>query len=302
MVTDRGEVQAVAVFLCAQVWPILQLAFLEFLPSTEALDCLMGEARRRARAKGLHKIAVGINGHLNYGLGLLRGTLEEPALFGSGYNKDYYVPMLAPYGMRETRMTSYRWAMPTAGLERYDRCCDRLEKHYTFRTVSARRLREDAASYTLLSNRCFAGHAFYYPRTAKEDYEMLRELLFLAGEEFLIFAYYGDKPVGLILWYPDFNQCLAPGGKVDVGGLLNIKLHARRISRMKLAELAVLPEHSGRGLPVCLLRQVAKRCGERFSVGESSWILEENSLSVKLTQALGGRPRNHYVAYEMDVE
>ena len=304
MVYDGGRPAAQAVFIAAGTeYPALQLAFFEALPGQEAaVDLLLAEGRALCRARGLHRITVGLNGHVNYGLGLLLDAPDAPPVFGCGYNPGYYADYFARPGLREVPMTSYRWSMPAAALARYGPYCRRLEGRYTLRTVSARTLRRDAALYADLCNRCFEGHPFYDPRRAEEDYEMLRELLLLAGPEFLILAFQGDALCGLALWYPDFNELISPGGGIGPAALLRIKLLPRRIRQMKLAQLAVLPEHSRRGLPLLLLREVSRRCAGRFTGGESSWILDGNSLSADLTTALGGAPYRRYAAWEMDVD
>ena len=57
----------------------LQVSFFEAFPEKQvAIDMLINEAIKICREKGLKRVVIGINGHVNYGLGLLVDSFHIP--------------------------------------------------------------------------------------------------------------------------------------------------------------------------------------------------------------------------------
>ncbi len=130
--------------------------------------------------------------------------------------------------------------MSLVKMQRFTRIYEKLRKRYIIKEFNPRNLDEDARLYTYLNHVCFKNHRYYYPSSYEEDKVLVKELLLLSPKNFIVFAFDGDRPIGFVLWYPDFNQIIKPGKSINVLALLKIKLFNKRITKVKVGEIGVL--------------------------------------------------------------
>lgn len=303
-VIDAGRIVSQGIVVFARELPdYIQLCFFESLPNqTEAVKMLVDRAIEIGKKKGCKKIVVGLNGHVNYGLGLLCSHYDTVNSFSAAANPDYYHEYMKDMDFSEIRMNNYVIHIIDNRLEKFRRLIEKLDKTYTFRNFNKKRFREDAKIYTDLNNKTFHNHRYYYRRTYREDVEMLKELFLFMTEDCLIFAFRGEKPVGFIMWYPNFNEL---GKKGDIFGakhfIKNI-LWGSRIKTAMIMEYGILEENRRSGLAVGLINQVFKNL-KRYHItrAETSWILEENKDSGSFCQAICDSVYKGYVTYEKDI-
>ena len=86
----------------------IQVAYFEALPNLGDLFSLIKKEIITHFPEG-HKIVVGLNGHLNYGAGILLNRFDTPPLFGLPYNPDYYAAYFKELTMR--KMVTFRFDM-----------------------------------------------------------------------------------------------------------------------------------------------------------------------------------------------
>lgn len=131
---------------------------------------------------------------------------------------------------------------------------------------------------------------------------MLRELFLFMKEDSLIFAFQGEKPVGFILWYPDYNELGQKGDIFGVKHFVKNLVWGSRIKTAKIMEYGVLEENRRSGLALALISQVFESL-KSYSVtrAETSWILEENRDSNSFCQAICDGGYKDYVTYEKDI-
>lgn len=84
--------------------------------------------------------------------------------------------------------------------------------------------------------------------------------------------------------------------------LIKIQLFKRRITKVKVGEIGVIPEYHNKGISLLLLKYIADKVKDKYTCGESSWILEENKSSRLMTSTFADKEYKHYAAYEMDVK
>ena len=93
MVFDDNKIAAEATFIQADNYKnVLQIAFFEALPGCQkAVDLIIDTAKDICRERNISSITIGLNGHVNYGLGILSDNYDLPLSFGSNYNPPYYI-------------------------------------------------------------------------------------------------------------------------------------------------------------------------------------------------------------------
>ncbi|HAS83085.1 MAG TPA: hypothetical protein DCS43_10540 [Verrucomicrobia bacterium] len=294
-----GRALATAVWMVAEGLPdTLQIAFLDLAPEggQQALSILLDASRQHAASLGLPQIVIGLNGHVNNGFGFATKDAGQPC-FGVPSNPAYYADWLRPHVDHIQKMTSYAYDVGAFSFGRHARVLPGLFRRYRFRAADFSDIRREIACYTALNNACFEGHPFYFTRTPAEDYELFHSFrLFLKPEHFIV-AMDGDRPVGFLLWYPDFDALVPPGGRLGLGALWRYRIRHQPIRRCKIAEIGVVPSHQHRGVALGMMAECFARIRDRFAICETGWILDENEQSLSLNTRWLDAPAHTYEAY-----
>lgn len=296
---------ATAVFMIAREMPeVLQMGFFETLPDQpKAISMLVDKARSIARERNVKRIVIGLNGHINNGLGFLADSCDSPASFGSGYNPSYYIEDLKRVAILKSTLVSYLYDLSVVNIDREKKVIERISRRFKVRQGRFGELRKEISIYTKLNNACFKNHPLYYERSVAADYELFKSFgPFLKEENFLISELEG-KPIGFLLWYPDFNELVKPGGRLGLGTALKYRMPGNPISKFKIAEFGVLPEHQGSAAIGGLIGRCFELGKENgYSFCESGWIFEDNTKSRGVSERWAGQSYKTYKVFEIDME
>lgn len=280
----------------------VQVAFFESLPG---LIDIGNNIKKHAKREfpNCKKIVFGLNGHLNYGAGYLLSRFDKVPLFGLPYTPSYYHEYFKHFKIKE--MFSFKYS-----LKAYDYFMSKYNdkdkfKDISVRTMSFKNLKDDIKIYTYLNNACFQDHPYWADRTVDEDYELFFPFRFLLKEENLLIAEDNGKPVGFILWYPDFNELVNKDRSLGLKDVLAYKFF-KKIRSHRLTEIAVLPEYNCKPVAFALilkLLQYIKR--DNFEFGEGGFIFKSNAKSINLAKrcierAYGNKVKSYrkYALYE----
>ena len=281
MIIDSGEVRAVGTYaIVDRMKDKLQLTYFEALEnSEEAVDLIIEYGRKLAKENNIRTITAGFNFHVNYILGLLANKFDEVQSFGNAYNPPYYIDYLKKHASREINLNNY-----VTNVENFELPVDkilmkRVTSKFTVRKMDFKNLEREAEIYTDINNRAFSHHDFYYERRVAEDLELFSDFKLFLREENLLFLECGGRPIGFMLWYPDFNELLKPGESLGIKTFIKNKLFSHKIKRLKLVEIGVLPEYQGRGAVLALFNELRNLTRGRYEVCETGWIMEGNIAS-----------------------
>ncbi len=270
----------------------VQVAFFEALPGLhDVAGVIRAEAWRRFRQRP--KIVVGLNGHLNYGAGLLADCFHAPPLFGYPYTPDYYLDYFASFDRKP--MVSFRFEAGSFYRLRELMAASFKPRDVVVRQMNRKRFAEDVEIYTFLNNACFGEHPYWSDRATAEDFELFHPFRFLIKDENFLVAEHNGQPIGFLLWYPDFNELVHSDRELGVHDVL--RYHARNpVRSVRLTEIAVLPQHRRRGADAAMiLRMIESVEKGGYDYCEGGFIFEENLGSMALTlsymrRALGRQP------------
>lgn len=305
LVVDDDQISAIAacIFIVAEnAKDMLQMAFFEALPhAKEAVNMLVAHAKTLAKSLNIAKIIIGMDGHMNYGLGLLTNHFDSPLSFGNNYNPAYYIDYFKPLATRCHKMVSYRGKLSDFNLTKYQRVLDKIYRSYRFRTIDFKRFKDEIQRYTDLNNHIFTDHPLYFKREYDEDYALFKNLKLLMSPPQIIYAEQRGKVVGFLMWYPDFNQLVKPGCAPNALTVIKNKLFHSQIDTFKIVEIGLMPGHGGRGAIIGLFNECLKHTKERYTYYESSWIFEDNFRSNNLGIKWADATYKNYDVYEIDV-
>jgi len=304
LVVDSDKVVAACTFAIVDRMPdTLQLTFFEALENqAKAVAKIMDYGKVLAKEQGISKILIGLNFHVNYGLGLLADHYETVPSFGTAYNPPYYIDYFKAYADEEVNLVSYLGKMDKFDLGMDQRLLDRLTAKYTVRKADFKNIKKEVEIYTKLNNHAFSQHRFYYERRLEEDLELFKEFRLLLKEENLLILEYQGKPIGFMLWYPDFNELIKPGEAIGLKTVIKNKFLAHKIKKYKIVELGVLPEFQKKGAVMALFQKCRQLVENRYELCESGWILEGNLASKGFGLRWTDEEYKHYKVFLVHLE
>ncbi|NLT95303.1 MAG: hypothetical protein GXW85_07175 [Clostridia bacterium] len=282
-VEEEKEVLARAAFIIDyHQKDMLMVSFFEAKAGAQAaVDLIIKEAKKIAHQKGLKRIVFGLNGHLNYGVGFLASHFQTTPSFGFSYNPGYYLNFFP--GCKEYNFTSFLVDISCFNMQKERAILERIKKQgFTFRFADFSNLEREIEIYTRLNNLCFSQHLWWTDRTVQEDKELFYPFRWFLKGENLLFAEKAGEPIGMMLWYPDFNQLLAPGTGLGLKALLKYKLGWGKIKKFKIAEIAIIEKYQGTGAVLGLFELLYSVVKDKYKICEAGWIEENNFKSRNL--------------------
>jgi GNAT superfamily N-acetyltransferase len=252
---------------------------------------------------GCIKVVVGLNGHLNYGAGILLNRFDEVPLFGLPYNPPYYAGYFR--NLQCHRMVTFRFSMENyrAWAETY--AVDRELRGLSVRFMNKKEIKKESAIYTQLNNRAFVRHPFWADRDNEEDLELFNPFRFLLDNENLIIAEIDGQPVGFFLWYPDFNQLVSGSRDLNVWDVLKYRL-GTRMDTFRFTEIGIVPEYQGSPVALALIsKSLPVLLSKGYKYCEGGFIFEENKASIAFVKRILQRcegseplPYREYAVFE----
>ncbi len=276
----RRTVGRVAIIHDERLSSYAQAAFFEALPDIESPAETIRLKAASLYPEARHLI-VGLNGHLNYSAGFLANRFDEPPVFGLPYTLPYYLDYFDSF--KRCDMVSFRFPLDEF-YELRRRIAPGLHlNNITIRTMDRSNLAREVDIYTYLNNACFKNHPYWADRTSIEDFELFHPFRFLLKEENLIIAEENGRPVGFLLWYPDFNELVSAGETLGLTHVARYHL-LNPIKTVRFTEIAVHPSCRNQGVVPGMIMQMAEsleKGGYRFC--EGGFIFEENKESMGMT-------------------
>jgi hypothetical protein len=303
IIEERGEILLRAAFVIDQKLPgTLMVSFFEALPGIEdAVGLMLDQGKELASTKGLQKIIIGLDAHLNYGVGFLASHFDQTPCFGFSYTLDYYLDYFR--NLKEYNFTSILADVNQFNLDKEQRILERIKnKGFSFRLADFKKLEREIGIFTSLNNVSFQNHLWWSERTFLEDKELLFPFRWFIKEENLIIAEKDGEPIGLLLWYPDFNQLIAPGHGLGLTTLLKRLGGAKGIDKFKIADLVIKPEYQGMGVVLGLFEILYSCVKDKYKYFEAGWIEENNYRSKAFGirwQDMGLKEYKKYKAFEV---
>lgn len=281
VITSRGhDVGRFALIHDAKLPDYVQVAFFEAIWGLTGVEAAILE-KAKSVFPHIKRVVVGLCGHLNYAAGMLDSTFDEPPVFGLPYSPPYYKGYFPSLQARP--LVSYRFENQIF--------YDLLERglldvplgNITIRTMDRKRLKRDVAIYTELNNACFKDHPYWSDRTPEEDYELFYPFRFLMREQNLLIAEDGDRPIGFLLWYPDFNELVTGSEPLFLQHVARYHLF-NPVESARLTEIAVLPEYRRRGIVQAMIKEMSIFMYKaNYKYTEGGFIFEENQASIGVT-------------------
>ena len=278
----------------------------ESIDDQEVANALIDAAAAWLRQSGRDEIMGPIDYSTNYLCGLLVDGFQFPPTLLTSHNPPYYEALIEGWGF-EKAMDLYAWGLvdPTQAATRLRRLASSLKKRsdVTIRPARLADFREEARRIREIYNQAWRNNWGFVPFTEKEFEFMTQELKPILVPDLVWLAEIEGKPVGFILCIPDINEALRKinGRLTTLGlpiGLAKLLYYQRRIKRVRLVALGVIPRYRRNGIAEMLvLRTIEEAMIKRGFVGEASLIMENNQLMNRFLAAIGLEKEKTYRIY-----
>lgn len=279
---NNGEIVARFALIQDKLLPeYVQVSFFEAQPGLKNLLLLITE-RIKLYFPDKNKFIIGLDGHLNYGAGFLLNHYDEVPLFGLPYSMPYYVDYFG--SLHQHRMVSFRFPVDKQHIYLVAARSTHNIGGLTIRKIKMKKLKDEIKIYTYLNNVCFQSHPFWSNRSWEEDYEMFYPFRHLFNEENLLFLEKDDRPIGFLLWYPDFNQLVSSRRYLNAIDVLKYKL-MNPIRTLRFTEIGIIPEYRRTPAVLALIQELALSCVKnKYDYCEAGFIFRENRGSMRMTK------------------
>jgi len=239
--------------------------------------------------------------------GLLIDGFETPPVILMAHNPKYYQDFIEKYGFTKA-MDLWAWEMDANKTQIPDRVKKVVQRikdrsEFTFRKISKKNLASEIELVKQIYNKAWEKNWGFVPMTDHELEHTAHELKDIVNEDIVYFAEHNGKAIGFSLACPDINQALIKiNGRLFPFGFLKLLWHVRKINRIRVIIMGILPEYRSKGLDaVFYLDTYEQAVAKGYTWGEFSWILENNEPMNSALKNIGARVYKTYRIYEKKI-
>ena len=274
--------------------------FFESIPQAAVAEVLIARVRDWLKDHGMEKMAGPMNPSTNDECGLLIDGFDASPCLMMPYNPKYYPGLVEGAGLRKAMdLYAYLLEQETFQLDRLNRITERLKKREPLlhvRPINLRRFDSELMIVKELYNQAWSKNWGFVPLTEAEIDDLAKNLKPLVVPDLVLFAYWGEEPVGFSVGLPDYNQVLRHlNGKVGLLGGLKFLYYSKKIHKIRVMLLGVKHAFQKKGIEGFLYIETFKRgINKGYFSAECSWILESNPLMQHGIEAMGGKRYKTY--------
>jgi len=276
--------------------------FFESRPDPAVARALLDAAAGWLRERGCRLMRGPVSPSINDEAGLLVDGFDTPSVIMMPHNPPCYPGLVEGAGLEGVKDLLAFESTSTRLPERLVAATGLLERRHGIvtRSIEMRRFEAEVAVVQRLFNRGWRGNWGAVPLDDAEVAHLAALLRPIVVPELVVFALRDGEPIGFAAAIPDLNVALRrnPGGRF-FPGVLKLLWAVRRITRLRVLLLGVVPEWQGRGVDALLYRRVWEAGVARgFSWAEAGWVLEDNHAMLNGLRRMGFRRYKTYRLYE----
>lgn len=280
--------------------------FFDCVNSKEIAAALFETASEFIREKGMDTLRGPMNFSTNETCGLLVNAFEEMPYIMMPYNFPYYEELIESAGFSKAKdLVCYHLDESIFSFDRIGKLAQRvLERSgMTLREVDMSRLEEEMKILRSIYNSAWEKNWGFVPMTDAEFDFMAHELKPIADPRLLYIAEHKGAPVGFVLCLPDFNLVLKKmNGRLFPFGILKALWWKRKIRRIRIITMGVIPEHRRAGLDIVFYSKIARLSPSiGYPEGELGWVLDDNFLMNRAAEDMGARLSKRYRIYDRKI-
>jgi GNAT superfamily N-acetyltransferase len=236
-----------------------------------------------------------------YGL-LVQGFDKLPAIL-MPYNPPYYARLIEGSGFTKAKdLYCYEVRSHRVFTEKFTRVSEMFKKRsgVVFRSINMKDFDNEVERIRDMYNRGWARNWGAVPMTKEEFEYAAKDLKAIVNPDLVVIAEMKGQPVGFGLSLPDLNLVLKDNKRgYLLPALVRLVLFKKRINRVRIVILGVVPEHRNSGIGGVLFYETAVR-GVRNGMhqGEAGWVNDDNTMMIRGAEMMNGERYKTYRLYE----
>jgi len=286
--------------------PVGFFGFFESVDEPEVAAALFDAARAWLRERGLETMRGPTSPSTNDISGLLVEGFDDPPMIMMAYNPPYYERLVTGAGFEEAMGLLAYVLRDNRPPERLERGAELVKKRYgvSVRSIRMKEFDRELELVQRLYNAAWEDNWGFVPMTDEEFRFLAKELKPAVDPDLVLIAEDPEgEPIGFSLALPDFNRAIKhANGRLFPFGLLKILWHSRNIHRMRVLTLGLVEAWRGKGVDALMYYELFRRGAARgITVGEFSWILEDNEAMRRPLDRIGAEVYKRYALYDRPV-
>lgn len=283
------------------------IGFFGFYESIDHLDVarqLFAAAYAWNGKRGFSSMRGPMNFSVNEEIGLLIDGFDTPPMVMMRHDKPYYQKLYEASGLQKTMDLYAYLSLRTEMPERIDRVAAAIEKRSGVKirhlSKNKKQLRQDIEKVFEIYTKAWEYNWGNVPMTKAEFEHIVAELLPIADPELIFIAEKDGRPAGFSLALPNYNEVLkVMKGRVNPISLLKALWAKRKISSARVITMGVIKEFQGHGIDSLFYYYSYKNGLPKGIVrGEFSWVLENNTMMIRVAQMLDAVAYKTYRLYD----
>ena len=281
--------------------------FFECINDQEVANALFDAAKKWLKEKGFDAMRGPANPSSNdeYGL-LLEGFEDQPRLM-MAYTHKYYLDLCEGYGFSKVK-DLYAYKLETEKVrssEKLKRVAEiaRKRSRLVVREVNLKDFKNELEKVKYVYNAAWAPNWGFVPMTEEEIDVFAKEYKPLVEPQILLMGEIDDKPVGFSLVLRDYNFIFKKlNGHLFPFGFIKLFTQRKKIPWSRIITLGIVPEYQKRGLDAVFYWEIVNRAYDiGITMGEASWILEDNEMMNRGAAVMNGELYKKYRLYQVDI-
>lgn len=282
------------------------LGFFDCIDNQEIANHLFDTGIKWIKKNGFDRIEAPVNfGERDKYWGLLVSGFNSPS-YQENYNFPYYQRLFENYGFKVCiEQTTSEGRPDLIDLSKYQRFAERISKNggYRIEHYSHQESERFIKDFVTIYNDAWKQHAHYFPFTVDRVRKLFAEMKPIIREEFLVFMYDKDKPIGFYLSIIELNQIFKHiNGNMNWWGKLKFYyyLKTQKITKIRGIIFGVTTEYQNKGLYALMIMDVYKTMLKNPDIEstELAWIGDFNPKMHALFKSLNAQPSKVHFTYE----
>jgi GNAT superfamily N-acetyltransferase len=278
--------------------------FFECVNDQAVANALFDAAKAWLKTRGVEAIRGPASPSVNDEYGLLIEGFDVPPAILMTYNPPYYQTLVEQYGFTKAQdLFAYYLHKDKVFSKRFERIADIAKRRdgLKIRELNMSRFDEEVKIIRELYSRGWSKNWGEVPMTEEEFNYVAKDLKAIVNPKLVIIAESKGKPVGFGMTLPDLNQIFIRNRHGWLlPAIVRMILQKKKIDRVRIVILGVLPEYANTGIGAVLFYETGKRSvANGYPHGEASWVNEGNIMMNRGAELMSATVEKRYRVYQM---
>ncbi len=278
--------------------------FFECIDNVEVAKLLFEEAKSWLEENKIYKMMGPMNPSTNDEVGFLyEGFDSEPKIL-MPYTHKYYLNLAEACGLKKIKEL-YAYNIPVALDDRMPRLTKALKivqkrnPGITLKTFDKKNYKQILEDVIDVYNSAWEKNWGFVPWTREEFVSIADTLVDLADPNIIMLAYDGEKVIGMLIAVPDYNYVFKKmNGKLFPFGIFKFLYYKNKIKDLRLMIMGVKKQYRQKGIEAYMsLEALINSVKGGYKNCELSWILEDNIMTQRTAEMMGGSIYKRYAVY-----